>query len=105
MFLTIKLCTHAELFEIEQIKVSKKVCSIAFFLPLLYSYLLIHAEIYMLDTYRRNELIRRKHDNDKDAGRLPYKNILPLTLLQGFERVVQGLRVRGSWRPNITQIF
>ena len=22
----------------------------------------------MLDTYRRNELIRRKHDNDKDAG-------------------------------------
>ena len=30
---------------------------------------------------------------------------LPLTLLQGFERVVQGLRVRGSWRPNITEIF
>ena len=26
---------------------------------------------------------------------------LPLTLLQGFERVVQGLHVRGSWRPNI----
>ena len=25
---------------------------------------------------------------------------IPLTLLQGFERVVQGLRVRGSWRPN-----
>ena len=30
---------------------------------------------------------------------------LPLTLLQGFERVVQGLRVRGSWRSNITAIF
>ena len=28
-------------------------------------------------------------------------NILPLTLLQGFERVVQGFHVRGSWRPNI----
>ena len=25
---------------------------------------------------------------------------LYLTLLQGFERVVQGLPVRGSWRPN-----
>ena len=30
---------------------------------------------------------------------------LPLTLLQGFEKVVQGLHVRGSWRPNITEIF
>ena len=41
---------------------------------LLYCHLLIHAEIYiyMLYTYRRNELIRRK---DKDAGRLLYKNI------------------------------
>ena len=26
---------------------------------------------------------------------------LPLTLLQGFEKVIQGLRVRGSWRSNI----
>ena len=25
---------------------------------------------------------------------------VPLTLLQGFEKVIQGLRVRGSWRPN-----
>ena len=25
--------------------------------------------------------------------------------MQGFERVVQSLRVRGSWRPNITKIF
>ena len=29
----------------------------------------------------------------------------PLTLLQGFERVVQGLHVRGCWRPNINFIF
>ena len=36
-----------------------------------------------------------------DAGRVLYKYILPLTLLQGFERVVQGLHVRGSWRSNI----
>ena len=74
-------------------------------LLLLYWHLLIHAEIYiyMLDSYRCND--NRRSDKDRcrinDAGRLLYKNILPLTLLQGFERVVQGLHVRGSWRPNI----
>ena len=30
-----------------------------------------------------------------------FNNILPLILLQGFKRVIQGLQVRGSWRPNI----
>ena len=30
---------------------------------------------------------------------------LPLTLFVSFERVVQSLHVRGSWRPNITEIF
>ena len=34
-----------------------------------------------------------------------FNNILPLTLLQGFERVVQGLHGRGCWRPNINFIF
>ena len=35
-----------------------------------------------------------------------FNNIfLPFTLLQGFERVVQGLHVRGCWRPNINFIF
>ena len=29
----------------------------------------------------------------------------PLTLLQGFERVVEGLHMRGCWRPNINFIF
>ena len=29
----------------------------------------------------------------------------PLTLLQGFERVVEGLHVRGCWRLNINFIF
>ena len=29
------------------------------------------------------------------------KIYLPITLLQGFERVFQGLHVRGSWGPNI----
>ena len=30
---------------------------------------------------------------------------LPLTLLQGFEKVVWGFTVRGSWTSNITAIF
>ena len=30
---------------------------------------------------------------------------LPLTLFVTFERVTQGLRVRGSWRPNRSEIF
>ena len=45
----------------------------------------------------------------KDAGRKTQEdflnNILPLTLLQGFERVVEGLHVRGCLRPNINFII
>ena len=36
-----------------------------------------------------------------DARRTSLRIYVPLTLLQGFEKVIQGLRVRGSWRPNI----
>ena len=64
-------------------------------------YAYIHIYLFMQDTYRRNDKRRWK----EDAGRLLYKKYLPLTLLQGFERFIQGLRVRGSWRPNITEIF
>ena len=52
---------------------------------------------------------------DKDARRMEMQEgrrkktslekYSPLTLLQGFERVVQGLHVRGWWRPNINFIF
>ena len=55
----------------------------------------------MLDTYRRNDNRR----NDKDAGRLLYKNIYLSLYCKGSKRFTQGLRVRGSWRPNITEIF
>ena len=44
-------------------------------------------------------------NNDKDAGSLLWQKYIPLTLLQGFERVVQGLHMRGSWRPNINCNF
>ena len=64
--------------------------------------MLIHTYTYILDKYRRDDNRR----SDKDARKIRcrkdfFNNILPLTLLQGFERVVQGLHVRGSWKPNI----
>ena len=44
---------------------------------------------------------RRMQEVTKTQEGFFTKIYLPLTLLQGFERVVQGLHVRGSWRPNI----
>ena len=41
----------------------------------------------------------------KDAGRLLYKIFYLSSLFVSFERVVPSLRVRGSWRSNITEIF
>ena len=46
-----------------------------------------------------------QHHNDKIIKTQWQKKYLPLTLLQGFEKVVWGFTVRGSWRPNITEIF
>ena len=36
----------------------------------------------------------------KDEQRLLYQICIPLTLLYGFEKVIQFFMVRGSWRPN-----
>ena len=38
--------------------------------------------------------------NNKDAGRLLYKNMYLSLYWKVLKRVTQGLRVRGSWRPN-----
>ena len=57
----------------------------------------IYIYIYTLETYRRNDKDRRRK-----TSLIKY---LPLTLLQGSEKVIQGLRLRGSWRPNRTEIF
>ena len=40
-----------------------------------------------------------------DARRLLYKYMYLSLYCKGSKRVTQGLRVRGSWRPNITAIF
>ena len=64
-------------------------------------YAYIHIYIYMLDTYQRND---NRHSNKRRRKDF-FNNILPLNLMQGFKRVVQGLHVRGCWRPNINFIF
>ena len=56
------------------------------------------------DTIIKTDTRRKTHEQTTQEGRLLY-NSLPLTLLQGFERVVQGLHMRGSWRPNINCNF
>ena len=67
---------------------------------MLYTHLHVHAEIYiyMLDTYRRNE--QQAYAMTKTQEDFFNKIFVPLTLFVSFERVVQGLRVRGCWRPN-----
>ena len=75
-------------------------------------YAYIH--IYMFMQHPNNTIIRQTH-NDKvarindarkeDAGRLFYKIFYLSSLFVSFERVVPSLRVRESWRPNITEIF
>ena len=61
-----------------------------------------------------NDTINRQTHDDKVAGINDehkktqedfFIKYLPLTLFVSFERVIQSLRVRGSWRPNITEIF
>ena len=43
--------------------------------------------------------------NDNNKRRLLSKNMYLSLYCKGSKRVIQGLRVRGSWRPNITAIY
>ena len=54
-----------------------------------------------------NDKVARTNDarKEEDAGRLLYKIFYLSSLFVSFKRVVQSLRVRGSWRPNIIEIF
>ena len=56
-----------------------------------YAYTHIYIYIYY---WIHTDTINKDAGRKEYAGRLLYKYILPLTLLQGFERVVQGLHVR-----------
>ena len=65
---------------------------------MLYSHLQHHNDTIIKQTQGQ----RRKK---KGRMKTSFQIYLPLTLLQGFERVVEGLHVRGCWRPNINFIF
>ncbi len=60
------------------------------------SIIITHAGIKDAGTIKMQEGRRKKTSLEKYS---------PLTLLQGFERVVEGLHVRGCWRPNVNFIF
>ena len=75
-------------------------------------YAYIH--IYMFMQHPNDTIIRQTHNDEvarindarkEDTGRLLYKIFYLSSLFVSFERVVQSLHVRGSWRPNITEIF
>ena len=67
-----------------------------------------NTHIYTHLPYHNDSIIETDARRKRQEGRrmkTPLTTYLPLTLLQGFERVVQGLHVRGCWRPNINFIF
>ena len=43
--------------------------------------------------------------NDKGRAKTSFKNMYLSLYCKGSKRVTQGLRVGGSWRPNITATY
>ena len=70
----------------------------------LYTHLSYHNDsiIVKTDAHRKMHEERKQEERHRKTSLQLYS---PLTLLQGFERVVQGLHVRGCWRLNINFIF
>ena len=80
----------------------------------LYCHLLIHAEIYIYIYWTHTDaMINRCNDKVagiNDAHRKTQKDFFIKYFTSHFickvsKRVTQSLRERGSWRPNITEIF
>ena len=63
---------------------------------------LVNQVLYTHLLYHNDSIIKTLAERRKKTSLTTY---LPLTLLQGFERVVQGLHVRRWWRLNINFIF
>ena len=62
----------------------------------------IHTDAIIIKTPDDNDTGTNDARRKEDAGRLLF---YLSSLFISFERVVQSLHVRGSWRPNITEIF
>ena len=65
----------------------------------------IHTDAIIIKTPDDNDTGTNDARKKEDAGRLLYKIFYLTSLFVSFERVVPSLRVRESWRPNITEIF
>ena len=61
--------------------------------------------LYSYMPYRNDTIIITDAMIKTHAGRLLYKYMYLSLYCKGSKRVIQGLRVRGSWRPNRTEIF
>ena len=71
----------------------------------LYSHMPYHNNTTIIKQTHNDKVARTNDARKEDAGRLLYKIFYLTSLFVSFERVVPSLRVRGSWRPNITEIF
>ena len=65
----------------------------------------IHTDAIIIKTHDDKDTGTNDARRKEDAGRLLYKIFYLTSLFVSFERVVPSLRVRGSWGPNITEIF
>ena len=71
---------------------------------LLHSHIHVHAEIYIYIYWIHTDAMITDATIKRHAGLL-YKYIYLSLYCKGSKRVIQGLRVRESWRPNRTEIF
>ena len=74
-----------------------------FYILMLHCHIHVHAEIYIYMYWIHTDAMIT--DAIQRRRKTSLTKYLPLTLFVSFKRVVQSLRVRGSWRPNITEIF
>ena len=60
---------------------------------------------WIIKQTHHDKVARTNDARKEDAGKLLYEIFYLSSLFVSFERVVQSLLVRASWRPNITEIF
>ena len=65
----------------------------------------MHTDAIIIKTPDDNDTGTNDARRKGDAGRLLYEIFCLTSLFVSFERFVPSLRVRESWRPNITEIF
>ena len=67
----------------------------------------LHTCTYICRIIHSDTTIKTQEGKHRKTGRkkTSLEKYSPLSLLQGFESVVQGLHVRGCWRPNKNFIF